>query len=67
MPPYITSIRSSRTCKRATGHSSLPLCAGRLPHVANDHREQEDQRNRRGVQHDVLDGMLCPGPVATTV
>ena len=34
----------------------------RLERTANDHREQEDQRNRRGVQHDVLDGMLCPGP-----
>ena len=39
----------------AVTSSSTLLCDGRLPHVANDHREQTDQRNKRGVEHDVLE------------
>ena len=31
-------------------------------HVANEYCEQEDQRDRRGVQHHVLDGVPGPGP-----
>ena len=37
-------------------------CVNRLPHVVNDQHEQDDQRERDGIQHDIFDGMPFPSP-----